>query len=289
MTSSPLADFTLSPNLVVGAREHRQLTVLALAGTTHTAEDSDWLLHELERASVVPDATVPEDVVRINSSVVYRPLGGEERVVKLVLPKDADGAAHKVSVLSPVGSALLGLRAGHSITWLTADGRKQVLTVLSVRQPPGPAPDGGRAPPDGTGARAARFLFQDIAAKRGVSAMTDITITKAEGAGGGRYVARIEGIDSEGEIAFSRKAPDLVSADHTTVPEALGGRGVAKALLDFMLEDARASGFRIIPTCPFVSKQAARHPEWAGAFATAAEAAASQRRSAQDSGPGQRR
>lgn len=46
------------------------------------------------------------------------------------------------------------------------------------------------------------------------------------------------------------------------------GHGVAKALLDFMLEDARSSGFRIIPLCPFVRGQNARHPEWADLFTT---------------------
>jgi predicted GNAT family acetyltransferase len=48
----------------------------------------------------------------------------------------------------------------------------------------------------------------------------------------------------------------------------MGGRGVAKALVEFMVADARASGFRIVPLCPFVRKQAARHPEWADLLTT---------------------
>ena len=48
----------------------------------------------------------------------------------------------------------------------------------------------------------------------------------------------------------------------------MAGKGVARALLDFMLEDARKSGFRIIPVCPFVRAQYARHPEWAELFTT---------------------
>ena len=145
MTTITLADFDLSPNIVLGADEHRQLTVLALSGTAHTADDSDWLLNELERANIVPDAAVPHDVVRMNSTVLFRTLGGDERAVQLVFPKDADIASGRISVLTPVGSALIGLRTGHSITWLTRDGRKQLLTVLSVSQPtedgddPGPA------------------------------------------------------------------------------------------------------------------------------------------------------
>lgn len=135
MTTLTMEDFEVSPNIVLGADEHRQLTVLALAGTSHAADDADWLLHELERASVVPDMAVPADVVRMNSTVLFRTIGGEERSVDLVFPRDADIAAGKISVLTPVGSALIGLQTGHSITWLTRDGRKQLLTVLSVTQP----------------------------------------------------------------------------------------------------------------------------------------------------------
>jgi len=135
MTTLTLIDFDLSPAIVLGADEHRQLTILALAGATHTADDADWLLHELERASVVPDTAVPNDVVRMNSTVIFRTIGGEERAVQLVFPEDADISAGRISVLTPVGSALIGLRTGHSITWLTRDGRKQLLTVLSVTQP----------------------------------------------------------------------------------------------------------------------------------------------------------
>ncbi len=99
--------------------------------------------------------------------------------------------------------------------------------------------------------------------------MSDVTITKEESdARHGRYVARVAGIDAEGEITFTRRGAGVISADHTGVPDALGGRGIARALLDFMLEDARATGFRIVPLCTFVRGQYARHPEWADLFTT---------------------
>ncbi len=85
----------------------------------------------------------------------------------------------------------------------------------------------------------------------------------------GRYVARIEGVAGEGEITFTRRGPDKISADHTGVPDSMAGQGVARALLAFMLEDARATGFRIIPLCPYIRGQYARHPEWAELFTTA--------------------
>ena len=85
----------------------------------------------------------------------------------------------------------------------------------------------------------------------------------------GRYVARIEGVAGEGEITFTRRGPDKISADHTGGPDSMAGQGVARALLAFMLEDARATGFRIIPLCPYIRGQYARHPEWAELFTTA--------------------
>lgn len=85
----------------------------------------------------------------------------------------------------------------------------------------------------------------------------------------GRYVARQDGIGAEGELTFTRLAADLVSADHTGVPDAMAGRGVGSALVAFMLEDARENGFRILPRCSFIAAYAARHPECASLFVTA--------------------
>ncbi len=97
--------------------------------------------------------------------------------------------------------------------------------------------------------------------------MDDVSITKENrDARHGRYVARIKGIDAEGEITFTRRGEGVISADHTGVPEAMGGRGVARRLLDFMLDDARTNGFRIVPICPYVQAQYAKHPEWAPLF-----------------------
>ncbi|MBN8629275.1 MAG: N-acetyltransferase [Rhodobacterales bacterium] len=96
--------------------------------------------------------------------------------------------------------------------------------------------------------------------------MSDIIITKEDGPKAGRYVARIEGIEGEGEITYTRPRDGVISANHTGVPESMAGRHVANALLDYMLEDARREGFKIKPVCPFIRKQYARHPEWADLF-----------------------
>ena len=97
--------------------------------------------------------------------------------------------------------------------------------------------------------------------------MSEITITREDLDGRkGRYVAHFDGIDAEGEITITRRGPDVISADHTGVPDAMAGKGVAKALLDFMLQDARDNGFRIVPICPYVFGQYAKHPEWEPLF-----------------------
>jgi regulator of nucleoside diphosphate kinase len=134
------APVPLSPDIMLGASDHRQLLVLAMAGAGHSADIADHLLYELERAHVVPDSQLPGDVVGMGSNVRYRTWDGVEREVTLVYPARANIAEGRISVLTPVGTALLGLTAGQSISWLTRDGRRQTLTVLSV--------EGGDEPED---------------------------------------------------------------------------------------------------------------------------------------------
>lgn len=60
---------------------------------------------------------------------------GKVQTVTLVYPGEADIAQGKISVLTPIGAALIGLRAGHSISWETRSGDIKRLTVLTVREP----------------------------------------------------------------------------------------------------------------------------------------------------------
>ena len=80
-----------------------------------------------------------------------------------------------------------------------------------------------------------------------------------------RYVIRRP--EGEAELTLSVLSPARVIADHTYVPDALRGQGLAEELLDALLADARAKGFTIVPLCPFVASQARRHPESAELFA----------------------
>src|SRR5690606_32733477 len=123
--------------------EHRLLTATALTNIGADAERTDFLLYELDRAQIVRDALLPADVVRIGSIVRYKPLPGEERTVKLVVPQDdAPPGAYRLAVTSEHGAALLGLRPGHVMAWLEPDGKMRRLKVLQVTNPP-PADDPG--------------------------------------------------------------------------------------------------------------------------------------------------
>lgn len=122
----------LRPQIVVALSEHRQLLTMAAGGSSAAAES---LLEEMERARVVPDAKLNADIVRMGSRVQYRTAEDDLKDVTLVYPANADILEGKISVLTPVGAALIGLRTGQSITWEARDGRRNVLTVLSVIQP----------------------------------------------------------------------------------------------------------------------------------------------------------
>jgi uncharacterized protein len=107
----------------------------------------------------------------------------------------------------------------------------------------------------------AALLFARLSAY--IAAMADITVRREETEKGGRYVARVDGLESE--LTFTRatrKGQKLMIANHTGVPSALSGKGVGLALLGQAVEDARAEGFRIEPHCSFVRVMLQRHKEW---------------------------
>ncbi|WP_072395839.1 GNAT family N-acetyltransferase [Hyphomicrobium sp. CS1GBMeth3] len=92
--------------------------------------------------------------------------------------------------------------------------------------------------------------------------MTAISIRKETTSHGGRYAATVEGKDGEAELTFTVRAADVISADHTEAPDTLRGTGVALALVEHLIADARAKGFKVIPLCPYVQAQYKKHPEW---------------------------
>jgi len=96
--------------------------------------------------------------------------------------------------------------------------------------------------------------------------MADVTITREDNPSKGRYVAKVVGIDGEGELTYSRVNPKLIIADHTFVPDAFRGKGVARALAQRLVDDTRAQGVKIIPLCPYVNAERRKHPDWSDVF-----------------------
>lgn len=94
--------------------------------------------------------------------------------------------------------------------------------------------------------------------------MADFEIIRESNAGQGRFVIFKDG--EEAELTFTLRGPGVVSADHTGVPDSFRGTGAGKALVEALIADAKANGYRILPLCSFVEAQRRRHPEWADLF-----------------------
>lgn len=130
------------PFIRVAQTDWNRLHMIANSLESNNAVANE-LLNELERAQVVPDAE-KMDFIGLGSTATYRTTAHDQRTVTLVLPADADIARGRISIMTPVGVALLGLSAGQSIEWQTRDGRTETLTVLSVNKPP-PEDNGPKA------------------------------------------------------------------------------------------------------------------------------------------------
>jgi regulator of nucleoside diphosphate kinase len=92
----------------------------------------DHLESELDRAQVVPPADVPPDVVTMNSEIAVRDVdSNEEMTFAVVFPSDANVNRQKISILAPIGTAVLGYRAGDTIEW-NVPGRTRRLRIERV-------------------------------------------------------------------------------------------------------------------------------------------------------------
>lgn len=96
----------------------------------------EQLTEELDRARVVPPNEIPPDVVTMNSEVALRDLDtGEEMVFTVVFPSEANVDQRKVSVLAPLGTAVLGYRTGDSIEWRVPGGTRRIRIENVLYQP----------------------------------------------------------------------------------------------------------------------------------------------------------
>jgi regulator of nucleoside diphosphate kinase len=126
------------PDIVLTATDERRLAQLLQAKGSELDKNTLELLEdELQRATIVESSRIPADVVTMNSVVSFEDVDtGERSEVTLVYPSVGSGKEGKVSILAPIGSALLGLSVGDSIEWPVPGGHSRHLKVTAVHYQP---------------------------------------------------------------------------------------------------------------------------------------------------------
>ncbi|SFO45500.1 regulator of nucleoside diphosphate kinase [Mesorhizobium sp. NFR06] len=120
--------------ILVSAADHGRLSSLARAFLDRVPDMAEDLLAEMDRARIAADKAMPTDVVRMGSTVTLHDAEGSHRKVTLVYPAEADIAEGRISVLTPLGTALIGARAGRMVSWRSRDSRVLSATIEAVEQ-----------------------------------------------------------------------------------------------------------------------------------------------------------
>lgn len=124
-----------APKVTINADELAHIESLAEGAMSRNPDLADRLLDELGRARIVKPAKMPENVVSIGRTVTYRDEAtAQVKSVTLVYPEDADIDRQRVSVMTPIGVALLGLSEGATFFWDTREGERRTLTVIQVKR-----------------------------------------------------------------------------------------------------------------------------------------------------------
>ena len=121
------------PAIFIPAVDYDRLLAMAEGVAKREPDAASFLMHELDRASTKAPGP-EEDIVRMQSHVRFRDeSNGRIRDIQLVYPEQADPAAGRISILTPVGTALIGMSKGQSTKWNDRNGNGKCLTVLDVR------------------------------------------------------------------------------------------------------------------------------------------------------------
>ncbi|WP_299020061.1 nucleoside diphosphate kinase regulator [uncultured Photobacterium sp.] len=131
----------IKPKIIVSERDEMRLEAL-LETVPDSVVTKQRLEDELDRADVVGSEEIPPNVVTMNATVRFALSSSkEECCLTLVYPKDMDESGDKISVLAPVGSALLGLSIGDEIEWPSPNGNSLKVKILDVIYQPERAGD----------------------------------------------------------------------------------------------------------------------------------------------------
>lgn len=130
------------PQIIISERDAERIDRLLEQPAFASLPIADALNAELDRAQMCQPQDIPHDVVTMNSRVTFRDLSSEEtRTRTLVYPANMTDSSAQLSVLAPVGAALLGLRIGDTIHWELPGGASTHLEVLDLEYQPEAAGD----------------------------------------------------------------------------------------------------------------------------------------------------
>lgn len=108
----------------------------ALSERTITQNEADGLLNELNSAQLVESYEIPPDIVTMNSIVKLKFLNQNKEIeIQIVYPKDADSAKNKISIFSPIATALIGYKVGDEIEWFVPAGLTKMKIMKIIYQP----------------------------------------------------------------------------------------------------------------------------------------------------------
>ena len=127
------------PRIFITTKDAEKLQELIRKAFHSDYRGSDYLKKlggEIEKASIVEPDLIPSDVITLNSTVrLVDQQTDEEMLYKLVFPEDADLSQGKISILAPIGTAMLGYKVGDTFEWDTPGGKRIILVKEILYQP----------------------------------------------------------------------------------------------------------------------------------------------------------
>ncbi|WP_224652915.1 nucleoside diphosphate kinase regulator [Pectobacterium versatile] len=125
------------PNLTISELDAERLDKLLEQPAFADSDIAQALNEELDRAEILPSASIPSHVVTMNSRVRFRDLNtNEEHIRTLVYPAAVKDSKEPLSVMAPLGAALLGMHVGNSIAWQLPNGEETRIEVLELLYQP---------------------------------------------------------------------------------------------------------------------------------------------------------
>ncbi|MEH2920747.1 nucleoside diphosphate kinase regulator [Samsonia erythrinae] len=125
------------PNLTISELDAERLDMLLEQPAFADSDVAQALNEELDRAEILPPESIPSDVVTMNSRVRFRDLNtNEEHIRTLVYPSAVKDSQAPLSVMAPLGAALLGMHVGNAIAWQLPNGEETRIEVLELLYQP---------------------------------------------------------------------------------------------------------------------------------------------------------